>query len=96
MEGTSVETYQHIPPSINGLRVSPSVGELTAPDSHYRPVLFSPLDAQREHKQLNKDVYEQSQPYKPKKKKIPTAVWVIAGAICAITLLKLIRKIIKK
>ena len=38
MEGTSVETYQHIPPSINGLRVSPSVGELTAPDSHYRPV----------------------------------------------------------
>jgi hypothetical protein len=72
------------------------VGLLNAPDSHYRPILFSPLDAKREHIQLNHDVWEESQPYKPKKKKIPTSVWIIlGGAILAFPVAKLIKKLFR-
>lgn len=54
------------------------VGVLDAPDSHYKPVLYSHVQATRDFNRLDCDVYTQIKNTKPKDKhKTPTAIKIL-------------------
>ena len=74
-----------------------NVGVINPPDKFYKPVLYSPVQAERELGAINKDVYVSIQNSESiTKKKTPKSVFVALGlgtlAICFPMLKKLIKR----
>ena len=73
------------------------LGEISAPDSHYIPQLYSHNQATIEHNTLNKDIFEKTKNTKSAdEKKTPKAIFVLLGTATLFTAWKLIKKFIFK
>lgn len=63
------------------------VGVLSAPDSHYQPVLYSHYQATKDFNQLNRDIFTERDKHKPAdRKKTPVSVIVGTGIAACIAL----------
>lgn len=79
----------HYPPYV--------LGEISAPDDHYKPHLYSDYKATKDHSTLNQDIFEKTKEHKPiDRKKTPTAVFVALGTAALLTTWLLIKKFIFK
>ena len=73
------------------------LGEVAAPDDHYKPVLYSHYGATKDFNRLNQDIYEKREQNKPiDRPKTPKGIiaLLIAGGLYGGY--KLVRHLIKK
>lgn len=82
----------------NPMHYGPYVlGEISAPDSHYIPQLYSDRQATIDHRELNNDIFESAKKEKPiDEKKTPAAVFVVLGTTALLTAWALLKKAIFK
>lgn len=79
----------HNPPYVAGV--------LSAPDSHYQPVLYSHWQATRDFNQLEHDIFiEQSKHKRADRKKTPKSVFCVLGAAALLVMWKIGKHIFKK
>ncbi len=79
----------HYPPYV--------LGEISAPDSHYIPHLYSDRQATVDHNALNQDIFQKTEKIKPAdEKKTPTAIFVLLGVTALFAAWKLIKKLVLK
>lgn len=83
--------------AINNQKAVTHVGELIPPDSHYKPVLYSSIEADKNFKTLNRDVYQNLSKFQAKDRyKTPKSVFaILIGAILTVPAVFLTKKIIK-
>lgn len=73
------------------------VGVISAPDSHYQPILYSDYKTTLEHSALERDIYEKTKKEKPiDRKRTPKAVFVILAAVAGFGGWKALKKFVFK
>lgn len=73
------------------------VGVLSAPDSHYQPILYSHYQATKDFNQLDRDIFTEREKHKPAdRKKTPISVFVAAGIALVFAGIKTIKHFVKK
>lgn len=75
---------------------SPYVGVISAPQGHYKPVLYSHTQASREFVQLNKELNDKMKTIKKPTKKTPVSVYVFSALGALAIAFPFLRKFIKK
>ncbi len=74
-----------------------NVGIINPPDKYYKPVLYSPVQAERELGAINHDVYVSIQNSESiTKKKTPKSVFAVLGLGALAFTFPFIKKLIKK
>ena len=73
------------------------VGEISVPDSHYIPELYSHYQATKDFNQLDRDIYQtQEQSKSADRKKTPKSVIYAGIGVALLAVWKLIRHVLKK
>lgn len=81
----------------NNSKTNVNVGIITPPDSHYKPILFSNSQAEKDFKQLNYDVYKGMNKVKPAEKhKTPTLIKILLGFAGIALLYPVVKGLIKR
>jgi len=93
MEGSVTNSSYNIYTKNPPLRV----GILDAPNDHYRPVLFSHVQATKDFNRINTDLYLKMRDVKPEDKhKTPKSIYCLAGIGVIGGLYGLYRKFLKR
>ena len=73
------------------------LGEISVPDSHYVPELYSHYKATVDYNQLDKDIFEKANKSKPyDRKSTPLSVKIFGGCLASFGLYKLIKHLVLK
>ncbi|MBQ8168340.1 hypothetical protein IJZ97_02865 [bacterium] len=73
------------------------LGEISAPDSHYIPMLYSHYEATKDFNKLDSDIYQKQSQSKPAdRKKTPKSVIYGAIVLALVTAWQLIKHALKK
>lgn len=74
----------------------PHVGIINAPNGHYKPVLFSHVEATKQFNALDRDLYQQIKKIDKPQKKTPKSVFVLGGIGALCIAFPFLRKLVKK
>lgn len=74
-----------------------NVGIIQTPDSYYKPVLYSHVQASRDFNRLDEDIYQSMKKYEGKDtRKTPKSVFVALGAAALAICYPIIKTALKK
>lgn len=74
----------------------PHVGVINAPNGHYKPVLYSHVEATKQFNALDRDLYQQIKKIDKPQKETPKSVYVFSAIGALLIAFPFLRKIIKK
>ncbi|MFI3300679.1 MAG: hypothetical protein R3Y28_04575 [Candidatus Gastranaerophilales bacterium] len=74
----------------------PDIGVLDAPDGHYKPVLYSHIEATKEYNQLEQDLYQKMKKIKKPEKDTPKSVFAFLGVGALLVAIPRLCKLFKK